>query len=506
MTQKGTPFRSAVIWAFLMNWGLRGFSSFFVFLLAYFLGPSDFGVMGLAMAYIVLVQMLQDQGLTSAVIQRRDLKPEHLDAVFWFTMTLSLLLAAASWVVAPIWASFYDVPALTPVVRSLALVLPLSGLSIVQQADLRRRLEFRTLAIRSNVSVVAGGVVGVIAAWRGAGVWSLVAQTLTAALVSTALLWGLGTFRPSLRFSWARFREIGRFSGFVFVDALGNYVNRQADTITMGAFFGPLAVGVYQLGSKVRDLVLTTMGRSLSSVSLPEFARLQHDPERLSARYLHFVHMAAVTTVPPLLLLASVSAPIVRLLGHRWHEHAWAASMAIALLALQALPAPLSLFTGALLQARGRPGASAALSWTASGLSVIGYVIAGVFLRNDTIDRQVMGMVLSRLVVVIVVSVPAQITLARRVAGVRMADLVRVSGPAHLAGVLGVGAVMAARTWTSLDAQRALIELAACGAIFATVCGPTLFITDELVRRHGWRLLARRLPGALGLQTGTGSR
>lgn len=486
-------FRSAVIWAFLMNWGLRGFSSLFVVILAAFVGPTEFGLMGIAMAYILFARMLLEQGLTSAVVQRKDLTHGHLNAVFWVTMGVSVALCAASWLLAGWWASVQavDSPQLASIIRVLALTLPLTGLTIVQQADLRRRMDFKSLAVRSNVSVLIGGVAGIASALMGAGVWALVVQSVTFSVVSVVLLWSLGQFRPALSFSFARFREIASFSGAVFVDTVGNFVNRQADAIVMGLFFGPATVGLYQVGARLRDLVVTLTGRSLTAVSLPEFSRFQDDPEAMRKRYLHVVTLAGLTTIPPLALLAACGDALIEVLGSRWAPQAAAAGAALALLCMQSVFAPVGMFTSSLLQASGRPLTSAAFTWAGAGLSAISYIAAGVLLREAPVTQQVLGIAGSRLVIVALITTPAQLAFLRRACGVRVTSTLRAVWPSLVASTAGGLLAFGARSLPGVADWHPVLRVVLCGVVFGAVCGPLLLALDNAARRLARSLLLR---------------
>jgi len=493
-------FRSAVIWAFLMNWGLRGFSSLFVVVLAAFVGPSDFGLMGIAMAYILFARMLLEQGLTSAVVQRKDLTHGHLNAVFWVTIGVSLLLTGLSWAFAGVWSSWQAEPdpRLAAVIRVLALTLPLTGLTIVQQADLRRRMDFKSLAVRSNVSVLIGGVAGIVSALLGHGIWALVVQSVTFSIVSVLLLWSLGTFRPTRSCSFERFREIASFSGAVFVDTVGNFVNRQADAIVMGLFFGPATVGLYQVGARLRDLVVTLTGRSLTAVSLPELSRFQHDPQAMRKRYLHVVTLAGVSTVPPLALLAACGEALIETLGSKWAPQAAAAGTALVLLCLQSVFAPIGMFTSSLLQASGRPLVSAAFTWTGAGLSAISYLVAGVLLRDASVTQQVLGIAGSRVLIVSLITTPAQLLFLRRVCGVRMTSTLRAVWPSlgasAVAGVVAYGA----RSAPWVEGWHPVLRVALCCAVFGVVVVPLLLALDPVVRR----LAGTAIESARGLASG----
>ena len=170
MNEHRSSFHSSLKWTFLQTWGDRAFGLVFTFLLAAILGPRDFGIVALALIYIALVQLLNEGGIQTAIVQREKLEGEHLDSAFWMNLALCLVLAAVSFLLAGWWARVNDVPQLEDVVKVLSILLVVQGLTIVPLAIFQREMRFKALAIRETGAVVVGGALGLTLALRGAGV------------------------------------------------------------------------------------------------------------------------------------------------------------------------------------------------------------------------------------------------------------------------------------------------------------------------------------------------
>jgi PST family polysaccharide transporter len=194
-------FGHALKWAMVMNSGTRGIATTVTFLLAALLGPGDFGIVAVALIYIAFVRMLLEQGFITAIIQREQLDDEHLDSAFWLNVAWCLILAGVSYVTAGWWADVNGMPRLEDVIHVLSILIVVEGLGIVQHALMERQLDFKRLALRSNLSVLLGGVAGVPLALAGAGVWALVAQQLVLETTLLVMMWLLNPWRPGLRFS-----------------------------------------------------------------------------------------------------------------------------------------------------------------------------------------------------------------------------------------------------------------------------------------------------------------
>ena len=154
-TQKERGVGKAVKWAYIMNGGQSGLTALFTFVLASVLGPRDFGTVAMALVYLALIQVFLEQGLVATLIQRKDLRDDHLDSVFWMGLSLSLLLMGLSVGLSRWWAGVNHLPELALVISALSLLLPIEALDMVQRAILQREMDFKSLSVRENLVVAA---------------------------------------------------------------------------------------------------------------------------------------------------------------------------------------------------------------------------------------------------------------------------------------------------------------------------------------------------------------
>lgn len=386
--------RSAVPWSFVMSMGQIGLSSLTLFLLAALVGPAAFGTIGLALVLIMFLQLLLQQGLGAAIVQREDLQREHLDAAFWMVMTLSMALVLVGAAIAPWWASINNEPVLRNVVWAMLPLLPIRGLIVTQDAILRRDMRFKALAVRTNLGVVLGGVIGVIAALAGAGVWALVAQQLVMATAELVVLWAASDFRPSRRVSFSHGRDLVGFSAGTFASSIGFFVQRRSDEVAMGIFFGTRALGLYRLAHRVMTLVVDMVARALQPVSLSELSRLQDQPDRFRHRVVATISLAVTLTYPAMGILAASAPALTRVLGPEWE----AAAVPLQLLCIEGVAIATTFLIGPILQAMGRPHHEAALVWITAVVSAVCYFGAGYLLRDADLDTQVLGLTLVNVV------------------------------------------------------------------------------------------------------------
>jgi teichuronic acid exporter len=492
---------SPLRWAFVMNWGQRGVSTVVTFVLAGLLGPHDFGLVAIAAVYIAFIQVFLEQGIGAAVIQRERLEPEHLDSAFWMNLVWGLLLIGLSIGLAGWWSALNHLPELERVIDVLSVLIPISALTVVQQAVLQRDLKFKKLAVRSNISALIGGACGIAMGLAGAGVWALVAQQLVAAAAALVLLWSVSHWVPRARFSWLHARELLGFSIQAFLGNVAVFVTRRADALLMGIFFGPAAVGLYRLADRLVEAVITLSTRPVQVVSFPHFSRLQGDPQALRGSVRACMRITLITTIPAMAILAASSDFVMATLGPAWVG----AADPLKVLSVVGIGKALILFTGPLLFAVAKPHFRTIVVWSLALVSAAVLVVVALLLRDKSTSEQVLGVAVSRVFVFVALFVPISLALIWRVSGVTPRSLLSLA-PVPVASGLAAGGVVALARATGLVADLpAVLALLVAGGLGALVGISVLLVLEPRVRAEVRALLraVRRRPlaptdGSLG--------
>ncbi len=487
-------FLNAVKWAYTANWGDRAFSALFTFVLAALLGPRDFGVVSLGMVYIAFIQMLLNQGLLAAMIQRKDLDREHLNTVFCTNVMLSVILAGLSILFSRWWAAINHLPELIAIISTLSLCIPIEGLAIVQIALLQRKMDFRTLSLRANASVLLGGAVGVTMAYSGYGVWSLVGQQIAKDLCSLAFLWQQGDWRPRIRFSWPHLQDLMGFSTSNFVSQLAIFLDAQGGAILMGALFGPVAVGLYRLAERLVSSVTSVTTSSIQAVSLPEFSRLQDNPAELRKSIISCIRLAATVTLPAMAGLFVVSDTTMAIIGAKW----MVASSVLKILSLLGMLLLFTMFTGPLLQALGRPHHLAILEWTRTLVGSGLLIGAGIWVRYSTVQWQINGIALARLATGLFLVLPVFLYLLLHLGKISTRELISSITPSVLASIAVVASVLLLYPPRILPETRVSIQLMIEVAVGGSFGISTLLLFDRQLRGALLGLVQRRL-GAVAI-------
>lgn len=484
--QSREGFLHAAFWSFLSGGGRQALKVGVTFVLAALLGPEAYGLAAMALVFVLFIEMLQRQGMGAALVQRKHLTRNHLDTAFWMLLAISVVLIGASVAASGWWASVNRVPALQAVIIGLTPMIPLQALSIVQDALLRRDMAFKDLAKRELTAVAAGGLVGVTAAVAGWGVWALVAQHVTIAAVGVVVLWTVNDWRPGFNFSWAAAKELWTFSLGLLLSSMGSFVNSHADTLLVGLFFGPTVVGIYRLGLRLVETLVTALSQPVQAIGLPELAPHQDAPRELRNRVDRLTRLAAVATLPALGILAGSAPPLVELLGGDWTS----ATAVTQVLCIVGVVRAWVVVDGALLVAVGRPFVQAAIAWLAGLFSAAAFIAAGVLLQGLPTADQALGIAVARASVWGVGIVVMHLWIVHVYAGQAIRESLT---PMVWPGVAGLAATIAGVTvGMATGTTPALVRLAATGTAATVVAGTIIWLTVPEAVATVRGLLSRR--------------
>lgn len=362
-----------VIWTTLQNWG--GQALFFVtfLILARLLGPATFGLVSMANVFIHFVQALLGQSFADAIVQRKELEPEHLDTAFWSNVAIGVGLFAIGLISAPWIAIAFKQPELTPIIRYLAFSVVLNALSSTHQAILRRQLNFKDLAIRQLAGQSIGCIVAVTLAFSGFGVWSIVHQQIVSNLVGTILLWRMVDWTPRFRFSGRHLRELMNFGINVVGMNILVFISLRSDDLLIGYYLGPVALGYYTVAYRLLVTLTQLLTDTVRQVVLPVFSKLQDNPEKMRQAFYSATELVSFVAMPAFVGMAILAPELVfGLFGSEWEP----SIPVMQLLAFVGLLRSLFNFSGAVIMSAGKPSWNLGLMTLDTLAKVLAFLIA----------------------------------------------------------------------------------------------------------------------------------
>lgn len=287
--------------------------------LAHLLLPADFGLVAMASVFMNLALIIADMGVSSALIQRKDVTEAHWSSAFWLNIVFGTALTTFFCLSSPLIAGFYGHPELSPIFFVLSFNFFISSFTIVQQSRLTRDMEFYALMIRDILAVFLAGAVAIFLAFKGWGVWSLVMQMLVSTTINNLLLWGSSSWRPGFVFSIPALRDFFGFSASLTGFQVVNYFARNLDQLLIGKFLGSEVLGYYSLAYKLMMLPLQNISWVFSKVMFPALSKVQDEYERLQRAYIRMLRSISILTFPLMTLLFILAPQMIRVIyGDKW--------------------------------------------------------------------------------------------------------------------------------------------------------------------------------------------
>lgn len=290
--------------------------------LARLLSPEEYGMIGICLIFTTILNGIVDSGFSNAIIRKKEATNDDYNTMFITNMVVSVVLYALLYFSAPLISSFFQMK-LTSIVRVIGLVLIINGLSLTQQTNLTKKIDFKTKTKASIVSAIISGAIGIGMAYAGFGVWALVAQLLSKQIVYTIALWILNRWMPNFHFSVESFKYMWGFGWKLLVSGLLDRLWAQMYQVVVGKFYSPATLGQYTRGREYANIFSANITSIVQRVTYPVLAEVQDEKERMVSAYRKVIKMTMFVICVCMISLGAVAEPLIYcLIGEKWHQAA----------------------------------------------------------------------------------------------------------------------------------------------------------------------------------------
>ena len=306
-------------WSFVELAGMQVVQFVTGIILARLLFPEQFGLIGMITVFIAVAKTFLDSGFGDALIQKRDATITDTCSIFYFNIAVGLVAAGLVCLIAPWISAFYNQPVLIPLTRVLSLIIVIESLGLIQTTVLIKRIDFKTQMKIGLTAIVLSGIIGIVLAAVGFGVWSLVAQQVSRSLIRTGCLWIFNSWRPTLIFSFNALRRMFGYGSRLLLSSLLNRVFDNLYYLIIGKLFSARDLGLYTRGKTMQDLPSVTFSEMVTRVTFPILASIQDDKARIKKSLEKVSANMALVNFPMMIGLALISRPLVLvLLTEKW--------------------------------------------------------------------------------------------------------------------------------------------------------------------------------------------
>lgn len=301
----------------------QGVSFIVGIVLARLLSPEVYGLLGIVTIFTTVLLGIVDSGFSSSLIRKQKVTDEDYCTLFFFNLAVSLMMYGLLFIAAPFIARFFERPQLLSLVRVMGLLLILQALSIVQMTKLSRDIDFKTKTKASLISSVISGVVGVVMAFSGFGVWSLVGQQLTRQLFYSGCLWVFNQWWPRFKFSRESLKYMWGFGWKILLSGLLHNLWGELKKVVVSKYYSPAMLGQYSKAGEYAKIFSSNFTSIIQRVTYPALAHLQEDKTHMMSAYRRVIKTTMFVTSVCMFSIGAVSEPLIYcLIGPKWHTAA----------------------------------------------------------------------------------------------------------------------------------------------------------------------------------------
>ncbi|MEQ6366193.1 lipopolysaccharide biosynthesis protein [Lactiplantibacillus plantarum] len=310
---------SGVSWKLFERFGVQGVSFILQVVLARLLSPSDYGMLSLMAIFVSLTNILIQNGFNSALMQKKDTDELDFSSVFWVCMISSSIMYIILFALAPVISHFFGMPGLVWPFRVLTLMLLPGAWNSVQLAVVGRNLDFKKVFTSNVLAVVISGLIGICAAFLGAGVWALVVQTLLNSVIACIVMALTVDWFPKMEFDFSRVSKLFSFGWKLLFANLLDELYQDSSSLIVGKLYNAGQLGIYNRGRQFPQLINNSVTGAVQSVMLPAMAKLQDNHKQMLKNIRQSIQMIAFLTFPIMSGLAAIASNLVLvLLTAKW--------------------------------------------------------------------------------------------------------------------------------------------------------------------------------------------
>lgn len=311
------------LWSACERFGVMGLQFCVNLILARLLTPADFGTIGLLSIFIAVSQTFIDGGFGSALIQKKHPSEIDYSTIFFWNIFVSCICYLALFFTSPLISKFYNIPVLSPILKVLGISLLLNSANAIQVNRLQKQLKFSLLAQTSILTYFLSAILTIFLAYRGYGVWSLVAMSVVQPLIRIVILFFLTRWHPILIFSIESFKKLVSFGGYLLLGNLLESIFKNIQGLIIGKKFSAAQMGYYSQADKLDQIVSYSIPQVISSVMYPVFSQFQDDKVRLQELIKYDFRVISFGIYPLLTCMILIAYHLIMFLyGEKWLESA----------------------------------------------------------------------------------------------------------------------------------------------------------------------------------------
>lgn len=310
---------SGVFWKFGERIIAQGVAFIISLVLARILIPEQYGTVSLVLVFINIANVFVSDGLGASLIQKKDSDEVDFSTMFFCSLGFATVLYIILFIGAPIIADFYENDELTAIVRVLSLQIPLASVKTIQHSYVSKHMMFKKFFWSTLGGTLISGVIGIIMAYNGFGVWALVEQYLVNSVIDMMVLFITVKWRPRMLFSKNSAKELLSYSWKLLASQLVNTLYGECRSLIIGKVYTEADLAYTNKGSQFPHLLISNINASISAVLFPAMSMFNSDYTKVRDLTRKSMKLSSYVIFPFMIGMIVVAEPMVRiLLTDKW--------------------------------------------------------------------------------------------------------------------------------------------------------------------------------------------
>lgn len=305
---------NGLFWKLMERISIQGISFVLQLFLARLLDPAHYGALSIMVIFVNLANVFIQNGFNMALIQNKETDDDDFSSVFWVTLGVSSLLFVLLYISIPSISAYYQMPDIVWPFRVLIIMLFPGALNSIQIAKVSREMDFKKVFTSSISGTVISGVVGIILAFYGAGLWALVAQSLLSTAMPCLVMWMTVRWRPKFVCNIQRVKVLFAFGWKILVSGLLNAFYEDISSLVIGKKYNASMLGFYNRGKQFPQTLIKSINGTVQSVMLPAMSQKQDDPAQVKKMMRKSITLSSFVLFSMMAGLAGIAEPLVELL------------------------------------------------------------------------------------------------------------------------------------------------------------------------------------------------
>lgn len=428
--------------------------------LARILSPNDFGIVAIVMAFVDISQTIITGGFKVALVQKKEVDDLDFSTVFIINLAVSVVMVVVLFFCAPVISQFYHSDLLVKIIQVYSFSLLFVPFSSVLSARLEKKMKFKELMLVNIVSSVISGAVGIVSAYLGLGVWSILLYYALHSLLCCAGMAIVQKWFPKLKFSLEKAKVLFSFGWKMLVSALLTAFYNNIRSIIIGKKYSEADLAYYDRGRQIPYIIATTLDNSIQNVMLPTISSVQEDKAKVKHMLSKTVKVSILLILPAMFGLLVIAEPLVKLLlTDKWLP----CVPYLQLIAIAWATMPFSSANLVAIKALGKSNVYLTLEIVRRTI-MIGILIISLVCFNSVIAVAI-GFAISMWVDVIIIMIPV-----KRIIGYSLFDMFKDSWKTILSAVVMGGAVLGLSYIKINYIVLLLIQIAVGASIYLLLC------------------------------------